>query len=117
MPTQGLASSWLATTSRDVWVDDSGSSLYNTHQRTPVNGRWRSAEEMRVSPAYNDAQVIGYNERRVPGRGSATFLHIDRGRGTAGCVSLPTSSVLAVPRWQKPSAWIWITQQPRSVAP
>ena len=39
----GLASSWLVTGSRDVWVDDSRSSLYNTHQRTPVNGRWTSA--------------------------------------------------------------------------
>ena len=106
----GLAASWLVTTSRDVWVDDSGSSLYNTHQRTPVNGRWRSAEAMRVSPAYNYAQVIGYNERRTPGRGSAIFLHVDRGRATIGCVSLPTPSLLAVLRWQKPGAWIWITQ-------
>lgn len=106
----GLPVSWLVTTSRDVWVDASRSSLYNTRQRTPVNGRWVSAEAMRVSPAYNYAQVIGYNERRTPGRGSAIFLHVDQGRGTAGCVSLPTSSLLAVMRWQKPGAWIWITQ-------
>jgi L,D-peptidoglycan transpeptidase YkuD (ErfK/YbiS/YcfS/YnhG family) len=106
----GLAASWLVTTWRDVWVDDSRSSLYNTHQRLPVNGRWASAEKMRLSPAYNYAQVIGYNERRTPWRGSAIFLHVDQGRGTAGCVSLPTSSLLAVLRWQKPGAWIWITQ-------
>jgi len=54
--------------------------------------------------------VIGYNERRTPWRGSAIFLHVDQGRGTAGCVSLPTSSLLAVLRWQRPGAWIWITQ-------
>jgi hypothetical protein len=77
----GLSSSWLVTSSHDVWVDDSRSSLYNTHQRTPVNGRWVSAEAMRISPAYNYAQVIGYNERRTPGRGSAIFLHVDQGRG------------------------------------
>lgn len=106
----GLASSWLRTSWRDVWVDDSRSALYNTHQRLPANGRWASAERMRLSPAYNYAQVIGYNERRTPGRGSAIFLHVDRGRGTAGCVSLPTSSLLAVLRWEKPGAWIWITQ-------
>jgi L,D-peptidoglycan transpeptidase YkuD (ErfK/YbiS/YcfS/YnhG family) len=109
-PNPGLSSSWLRTSSRDVWVDDSRSSLYNTHQRTPANGRWVSAEAMRISPAYNYAQVIGYNERRTRGRGSAIFLHVDQGRGTAGCVSLPTSSLLAVMRWQKPGAWIWITQ-------
>jgi L,D-peptidoglycan transpeptidase YkuD (ErfK/YbiS/YcfS/YnhG family) len=106
----GLASSWLVTSWRDVWVDDSRSPLYNTRQRLPVNGRWASAEKMRVSPAYNYAQVIGYNERRTPGRGSAIFLHVDQGRGTAGCVSLPTSSLLAVLRWERPGAWIWITQ-------
>jgi L,D-peptidoglycan transpeptidase YkuD (ErfK/YbiS/YcfS/YnhG family) len=106
----GLASSWRVTSSRDVWVDDSRSSLYNTRQRTPASGRWASAEKMRLRPAYNYAQVIGYNERRTPGRGSAIFLHVDQGRGTAGCVSLPTSSLLAVMRWQRPGAWIWITR-------
>ncbi len=105
----GLAS-WLVTSSRDVWVDDSRSALYNTRQRTPVNFRWSSAERLRLSPPYNYAQVIGYNERRVPGRGSAIFLHVDQARGTAGCVSLSTSSLVAVMRWQKPGAWIWITQ-------
>jgi L,D-peptidoglycan transpeptidase YkuD (ErfK/YbiS/YcfS/YnhG family) len=106
----GLGSSWLVTDGRDVWVDDSRSRLYNTHQRLPDNGRWSSAEKMRLSPAYDYAQVIGYNEARTPGRGSAIFLHVDQGRGTAGCVSLPTSSLLIVMRWQKPGAWIWITQ-------
>ena len=109
-PNPGLRSSWLVTGPRDVWVDDSRSSLYNTRQWTPVNGRWLRAEAMRVAPAYNYAQVIGYNERRTPGRGSAIFLHVDQGRGTAGCVSLPTTSLLAVLRWQRPGAWIWITQ-------
>ncbi len=106
----GLASSWLVTSWRSVWVDDSRSRLYNTHQVLPVNGRWTSAERMRQSPAYNYAQVIGYNEALTPWRGSAIFLHVDQGRGTAGCVSLPTSSLLAVLRWEKPGAWIWITQ-------
>lgn len=106
----GLASTWLVTTSRDVWVDDSGSSLYNLRSRTPVNGRWRSAEALRQRPAYNYSQVIGYNERRVRGRGSAIFLHVDQAKGTAGCVSLPTSSLLKVLRWQRPGAWMWITQ-------
>jgi len=109
-PNPGLVSSWLVAGSRDVWVDDSRSSLYDTHQRLPVGGRWASAEPMRLSPAYSYAQVIGYNERRMPWRGSAIFLHVDQGRGTAGCVSLPTSSLLAVMRWQKPGAWIWVTQ-------
>jgi L,D-peptidoglycan transpeptidase YkuD (ErfK/YbiS/YcfS/YnhG family) len=100
--------SWLRVDSADVWVDDPASSLYNTHQRTPASGRWSSAEPLLNTPAYNYAQVIGYNEARTPGRGSAIFLHVDLGHGTAGCVSLPTSGLLAVLRWERSGAVIAI---------
>lgn len=105
----GLQATWFTTDSRDVWVDDSRSSLYNTHQRTPVNGGWTSAENLRIS-AYIYAQVIGDNEARTPGLGSAIFLHVDQGGPTAGCVSLPTSSLLAVMRWERAGTVIYITQ-------
>jgi L,D-peptidoglycan transpeptidase YkuD (ErfK/YbiS/YcfS/YnhG family) len=52
--------------------------------------------------------VIDYNTARTPGRGSAIFLHVDHGSGTAGCVSLPTSSLLKVLRWEQPGARIVI---------
>ncbi|NYG06669.1 L,D-peptidoglycan transpeptidase YkuD (ErfK/YbiS/YcfS/YnhG family) [Phycicoccus badiiscoriae] len=100
----GLPQGWFRVDSSDVWVDDSRSSLYNTHQRKPVNGRWTSAENLLKTPAYDYAQVIGYNEARTPGRGSAIFFHVDTGRGTAGCVSLPTSALLAVMRWERTGA-------------
>lgn len=100
----GLPQGWFRVDSSDVWVDDSQSSLYNTHQRTPVNGRWASAENLLNTPAYNYAQVIGYNEARTPGRGSAIFFHVDTGGGTAGCVSLPTSALVAVLRWERSGA-------------
>jgi L,D-peptidoglycan transpeptidase YkuD (ErfK/YbiS/YcfS/YnhG family) len=100
----GLPQGWFRVDANDVWVDDSQSSLYNTHQRKPVSGRWDSAENLLNTPAYNYAQVIGYNESRTPGKGSAIFLHVDTGGGTAGCVSLPTSSLLAVMRWERPGA-------------
>jgi L,D-peptidoglycan transpeptidase YkuD (ErfK/YbiS/YcfS/YnhG family) len=100
----GLRMGWFTVDANDVWVDDSGSSLYNTHQRKPASGRWDSAEPLYNTPAYNYAQVIGYNEGRTPGRGSAIFFHVDQGRGTAGCVSLPTSALLAVFQWERPGA-------------
>lgn len=93
--------SWLRVDTADVWVDDPSSALYNTHQRTPANGRWASAEELYNQPAYNYAQVVGYNEARTPGLGSAIFFHVDKGAGTAGCISLPTQSLLAVFRWER----------------
>jgi L,D-peptidoglycan transpeptidase YkuD (ErfK/YbiS/YcfS/YnhG family) len=100
----GLPQGWFRVDGSDVWVDDSRSSLYNTHQRKPVGGRWTSAEDLLNTPAYNYAQVIGYNEARTPGRGSAIFFHVDTGGGTAGCVSLPTSALLAVMRWERSGA-------------
>lgn len=105
----GLVTGWFQVDGNDVWVDDSDSSFYNTHQRKPVSGRWTSAEDLRTTPAYTYAQVIGYNEGRTPGRGSAIFLHVDLGGGTAGCVSLPTSALLAVMRWERSGAVIAIS--------
>jgi L,D-peptidoglycan transpeptidase YkuD (ErfK/YbiS/YcfS/YnhG family) len=103
----GLRLGWLRVGAADVWVDDSAASLYNTHQRLPARGRWASAERLRQR-AYRYAQVIGYNEARTPGRGSAIFFHVSTGGPTAGCVSLPTSALLEVMRWERPGAVIVI---------
>lgn len=105
----GIPQGWFRVDSRDVWVDDPKSSLYNTHQREPVDGRWSSAESLANPPAYDYAQVIGYNESRRPGRGSAIFLHVSTGRPTAGCVSLPRSVLLEVMRWERSGAVIAIS--------
>jgi L,D-peptidoglycan transpeptidase YkuD (ErfK/YbiS/YcfS/YnhG family) len=105
----GLDGSWLTVDSHDVWVDDSSSALYNTHQRTPAAGRWSSAEPMDQTPVYDYAQVIGYNLARTPGRGSAIFLHVDHQGGTEGCVSVPMSGLIAIMRWERPGADIAIS--------
>jgi L,D-peptidoglycan transpeptidase YkuD (ErfK/YbiS/YcfS/YnhG family) len=105
----GLDGSWLTVDSHDVWVDDSSSALYNTHQRTPADGRWTSAEPMDQSPVYDYAQVIGYNLARTPGRGSAIFLHLDHQGGTEGCVSVTMSGLIAIMRWERPGADIAIS--------
>jgi L,D-peptidoglycan transpeptidase YkuD (ErfK/YbiS/YcfS/YnhG family) len=103
----GLALGWSVVDGADVWVDDPASSLYNSRQRDPAVGRWSSAEHLAI-PQYRYAQVIGYNEARTPGLGSAIFLHVDSGAGTAGCVALPTAALLAVLRWERPGAVITI---------
>jgi len=46
--------------------------------------------------------VIRYNTARVPGLGSAIFLHVGTGSATAGCVSLPRRELLAILRWLRP---------------
>ena len=105
----GLAQGWMVVDDADVWVDDPASGLYNTHQRKPADGRWASAEDLRNSPAYDYAQVIGYNEGATPGAGSAIFLHVATGGPTAGCVSLRQGALLDVLRWQDPGALIVIS--------
>jgi L,D-peptidoglycan transpeptidase YkuD (ErfK/YbiS/YcfS/YnhG family) len=89
----GVKVHWMRVTRNDVWVDDSASKLYNTHQVLPARGRGRARRSCNIR-AYTYAQVIGYNEARKPGLGSAIFLHLDTGRATAGCVSLPSGPLL-----------------------
>ncbi|WP_461022319.1 L,D-transpeptidase family protein [Thalassiella azotivora] len=108
-PDPGLAQGWFVTGAADVWVDDPDSPHYNTHQRKPADGRWASAEDLVNPPAYDYAQVIGWNESATPGRGSAIFLHVSTGNPTAGCVSLPRSDLLEVMRWQRSGAVIAIS--------
>ena len=64
----------------------------------------------RVSPAYRLFAFIQYNVAPVvPGRGSAIFLHVDTGRATNGCVSLPLGQLRSVLRWLRPGASISIS--------
>ena len=99
---------WFTAGRSDVWVDDPGSKLYNTHQKSAAQGRWRSAERLRIRP-YRYAQVIVYNEKRIAGRGSAIFLHVGTGGPTAGCVSLSSAHLRAVMKWEDTGAVIAIS--------
>ncbi|MCL2465145.1 MAG: hypothetical protein FWF28_08780 [Micrococcales bacterium] len=97
---------WFVVDKNDVWVDDPDSPLYNTHQRLPARGRWLSAENLDNPDAYEYAQIIGFNEQRTPGLGSAIFLHVDTGEPTVGCVSLAKPSLLTILRWESAGAVI-----------
>jgi len=100
--------SWRRVTREDVWVDDPGSDLYNTWQELPANGRWDSAESLYQPLDYAYAQVVDYNTARVPGRGSAIFLHVDDGNPTLGCITLSRHRLIEVFRWQRPGTVIVI---------
>lgn len=97
----GVAVSYRRARSYDVWDDDSSSQNYNewvdTRYRDP--GSHPKPEPMDNQPAYNYGAVIAYNTKRVPGLGSAIFLHVSTGSSTAGCVSLPQRRLLAVLLW------------------
>jgi L,D-peptidoglycan transpeptidase YkuD (ErfK/YbiS/YcfS/YnhG family) len=92
-----------------VWDDDPSSPLYNEWVDERSQAAGASPESMDQVPAYDYGAVIDYNPTRVPGAGSAIFLHESTGGSTAGCVSLPTQQLLAVLRWLDPA------QSPRIV--
>ena len=88
----------------DVWDDDSSSPRYNEWVDQRRHDPGRDPEPMHQAPAYDYAAVIAYNTARVPGRGSAIFLHVGTGSATAGCVSLPRPELIRVLRWMRPAA-------------
>jgi L,D-peptidoglycan transpeptidase YkuD (ErfK/YbiS/YcfS/YnhG family) len=108
-PDRGFSFPFRHAYAFDFWDDDSASPRYNEW----VNARKRNAgldpEPMHQVPAYDYAAVIAYNTARIPGLGSAIFLHVGTGSATAGCVSLPRPELIEVLRWMKPRAHPLIT--------
>lgn len=89
--------------SYDYWDDDPASPRYNEWVNIHRHRAGANPEPMHQVPAYDYAAVIAYNTARVPGRGSAIFLHVGTGSATAGCVSLPRSELIKVLRWLRPA--------------
>jgi L,D-peptidoglycan transpeptidase YkuD (ErfK/YbiS/YcfS/YnhG family) len=89
--------------SYDYWDDDPASPRYNEWIDAKTASPGADPEPMHVVPAYDYAAVIAYNTARVPGRGSAIFLHVETGGPTAGCVSLPKAELLKVLSWLRPA--------------
>jgi L,D-peptidoglycan transpeptidase YkuD (ErfK/YbiS/YcfS/YnhG family) len=102
-PNPGVGFSYRHAYPYDYWDDDPASPRYNEWVDTRTQNAGRAPEPMHQLPAYDYAAVIAYNTARVPGRGSAIFLHVGTGGATAGCVSLPAAELLDVLRWLKPA--------------
>ncbi|MFT8362226.1 MAG: L,D-transpeptidase family protein [Sporolactobacillus sp.] len=90
-------------TADDVWVDNVHSPYYNTLQS--IRKTHEQSEKMDI-PQYNYGFVINYNTvRRVPGKGSAIFFHVNDHRYsyTAGCTAISQTYVIRTLRWLNPS--------------
>jgi len=101
--------------SQSVWVDDVHSPYYNTWQENAaLSGEHLASAGYATAYAY--AVDIAYNTSPVvPGKGSAIFLHVSTGGGTAGCVSIAQSNLLTVLRWLDPAKSPVIVMGPSSV--
>jgi len=105
----GVHFSWRHAYSYDYWDDDPASTRYNLWTDTRHYSAGRNPEPMHNAPAYNYAAVIAYNTARIPGAGSAIFLHVGDGQATGGCVSLPQTDLLKIIRWLRPASYPVIT--------
>lgn len=101
--------------SQSVWVDDVNSPYYNTWQENAALKGEHLASSSYVT-AYAYAIAIAYNVNPiVKGKGSAIFLHVSTGGGTAGCVSIAQANLLQVLRWLDPAKSPVIVMGPSSV--
>jgi L,D-peptidoglycan transpeptidase YkuD (ErfK/YbiS/YcfS/YnhG family) len=105
----GVHFPWRHAYRYDYWDDDPGSPRYNLWTDTRYHSAGVNPEPMHNVPVYNYAAVIAYNLARIPGAGSAIFLHVGDGHATAGCVSLPQADLLKIIRWLSPASSPLIT--------
>lgn len=91
--------------SKDVWVDDTNSKYYNTHQREPANKRWSNAINFSKikNGVYDTFITIAYNDLQTKNKGSAIFLHIENSSAqlkyTYGGVATSKENLLSIAKW------------------
>lgn len=93
-----FSTDWL-----DWWDENPASATYNLHVRRSTSPGGASENLYAAGTAYNLAVNIASNPTRIPGRGSAIFLHVGTGSATAGCVSIDQSSLRTIMRWLDPA--------------
>jgi L,D-peptidoglycan transpeptidase YkuD (ErfK/YbiS/YcfS/YnhG family) len=99
----------------DYWWDgDVNSPTYNTMQvckkaQCPFSTTDGGTENLDI-PQYRHAVVMGVNSARIPGDGSAFFVHTTDGGPTGGCVSIDDATLVRIMQWLRPGAVIAITK-------
>lgn len=100
-------------TANSYWISDVNSNLYNTWQEGSFAGNQNEHLADYENSQYEYAIVINYNTSAVKGAGSAFFLHVSNGRPTAGCVSVPRSTMVELMKRIHPGAFIiMVASQP-----
>jgi L,D-peptidoglycan transpeptidase YkuD (ErfK/YbiS/YcfS/YnhG family) len=103
-PNPGTTMPYFQTDVRDWWDSNPTSPTYNLHVRRTTSPGGNSENLYLAGGVYDYSIVIGYNTARVPGAGSAIFLHVSNGRATAGCVATNAATVVSLLRWLRPGA-------------
>lgn len=100
----------------DWWVQDQNSLFYNQLRNQSLGGflaRTSSSERLAdYGPVYAHSVVINFNrapDRKVIGRGSGIFLHVNGKGATAGCVSITKANLRTLMSYLRPGDRITIT--------
>ncbi len=99
----GTRMPYFQTDPLDWWDENPSSPTYNLHVRQSASPGGASENLYYSGTAYDYAVNIGYNLARVPGAGSAIFLHVGTGDSTAGCVSIDQGTLTGIMRWLDPA--------------
>lgn len=109
----GTALPYHVVAKDDWWVEDNNSPYYNTMRTASQGGFDVKAPESDVNGSehlithigqYNYVVVIDYNMNPpIPYRGAGIFLHVSNGHPTAGCIAIPTTTMVALLHWLDPS--------------
>ena len=100
----GTAMPFFRTDPLDWWDENPASPTYNLHVRQAKSPGGASENLYYSGTAYDYAVNIASNPARIPGAGSAIFLHVNTGSSTAGCVSIAAASLVPLLRWLNPAA-------------
>lgn len=113
-PDPGSGLKYVQVGANHWWDGDVASPTYNTMQvcdrqncRFATTGT--GTENLDI-PQYAHAVVMGVNKARIPGKGSAFFLHSSTGEATAGCVAIDDATLVTIMRWLRPGAVIAIAE-------
>lgn len=112
-PNPGTGLQYLQVGPDHWWDGDVNSPTYNSMQvckKEQCPFRIDGASENLEIPQYVHAVVMGVNKARIPGNGSAFFLHATDGGPTAGCVAIDDATLVQIMRWLRPGALIAIAK-------
>lgn len=99
----GTGIHYFQTDPLDWWDENPLSRTYNLHVRQSASPGGNSENLYSSGSVYDYAVNMDYNMGRAPGAGSAFFLHVADGKPTAGCVSVPKTTMIAILRWLDPA--------------
>lgn len=105
----GTKMPYFRTDALDWWDENSASPTYNLHVRRSISPGAASENLYYSGSVYDYVVNMNYNMARVPGAGSAFFLHVTNGTPTAGCVAVQRATMVAILRWLDPARHPYIS--------